>query len=150
MEKARSAIQRSHAALDSLHQALDDFNVRWIIAGSSAGRIDFKYKYIIEALANAFASVNFADSTAKEMTCTIPEELSARLKKYNLDESVRNIRPYRRATAGKTNRRCFRPSSLLNLSKDSTQFPLPYYSVLKRWTISIPRILPTQGKKSFR
>lgn len=35
LEKAQAAIQRSHAALDSLRQALDEFNVRWIYAGSS-------------------------------------------------------------------------------------------------------------------
>ena len=130
MDKARSAVQRSHAALDSLHQALDDFNVRWIIAGSSAGRIDFKYKYIIEALAYAFASVNFADSTAKELICTISEELSGRLKKYNLDESYETFV----RIAGdhwKNKSSLFPPEFLSNLSKDSTQFPLPYYSVLK-------------------
>lgn len=130
MEKARNAIQRSHAALDSLRRALDDFNVRWIIAGSSGGRIDFKYKYIIEGLAYAFSSVNFADSTAKEMACTIPEELSERLKKFNLDESYETFV----RIAGerwKNKSALFPPEFLANLSKDSTQFPLPYYSVLK-------------------
>ncbi len=130
MEKARNAVQRSHAALDSLRRALDDFNVRWIIAGSSGGRIDFKYKYIIEGLAYAFSSVNFADSTTKEMTCTIPEELSERLKKFNLDESYETFV----RIAGerwKNKSALFPPEFLANLSKDSTQFPLPYYSVLK-------------------
>jgi tetratricopeptide (TPR) repeat protein len=129
MEKARSAIQRSHAALDSLHQALDDFNVRWIIAGSSGGRIDFKYKYIIEALAYAFASVNFADSTAREMMFAMPEELSARLKKYNLEESYETF--VRIASERWKNKSAlFPPEFLVNLIKDSTQLPLPYYSVL--------------------
>jgi tetratricopeptide (TPR) repeat protein len=129
MEKARAAIQRSHAALDSLHQALDDLNVRWISAGSSGGRVDFKYKYIIEALAYAFASVNFADSTAAEMTFTIPEELSGRLKKYNLEESYETF--VRIAGERWKNKSALFPHEFLsNLSKDSTQFPLPYYSVL--------------------
>ena len=129
MEKARSAIQRSHTALDSLHQALDDFNVRWIIAGSSGGRIDFKYKYIVEALAYAFASVNFADSAAREMTFTIPEELSARLKKYNIEESYETFT--RIANERWKNRLELFPAGFLaNLSRDSAQFPLPFYSVL--------------------
>jgi tetratricopeptide (TPR) repeat protein len=129
MEKARSSIQRSHAALDSLHQALDDFNVRWIIAGSSGGRIDFKYKYIVEALAYAFASVNFADSTAREMAFAMPEELSGRLKKYNLEESYETF--VRIANERWKNKLAlFPPEFLVNLVKDSTQLPLPYYSVL--------------------
>ena len=129
MEKARAAIQRSHAALDSLHQALDDLNVRWIIAGSSGDRVDFKYKYIIEALACAFASVNFGDSTAAEMVFTIPEELTARLKKYNLEESYETF--VRLASDRWKNKfALFPPEFLANLIKDSTQFPLPYYSVL--------------------
>jgi Tfp pilus assembly protein PilF len=129
MEKARSSIQRSHAALDSLHQALDDFNVRWIIAGSSGGRIDFKYKYIVEALAYAFASVNFADSTAREMAFAMPEELSGRLKKYNLEESYET---FVRIANGRWKNKLalFPPEFLVNLVKDSTQLPLPYYSVL--------------------
>ena len=129
MEKARTAIQRSHAALDSLHQALDDLNVRWIIAGSSGERVDFKYKYVVEALAYAFASVNFADSAATEMTFTIPEELSGRLKKFNLEESYETFV----RIAGehwKNKSALFPPEFLSNLIKDSTQFPLPYYSVL--------------------
>ncbi len=129
MEKVRAAIQHSRTLLDSLHQALDDLNVRWIYIGSSGDRIDFKYKYIVEALAYAFASVNFADSTAAELTCTIPEELSGRLKKYNLEESYETF--VRIAGERWKNRSAlFPPEFLLNLSKDSTQFPLPYYSVL--------------------
>ena len=103
--------------------------MRWISAGSSGGRVDFKYKYIVEALAYAFASVNFADSTAAEMTFTIPEELSGRLKKYNLEESYETFV----RIAGerwKNKSALFPPEFLSNLSKDSTQFPLPYYSVL--------------------
>jgi len=129
LERVQTAIQRSHAALDSLHQALDDFNVRWIYAGSSGGRVDFKYKYIVEALAYAFASVNFADSTATEMTFAIPEELTGRLKKYNLEESYET---FVRISGGrwKSKSGLFPPEFLVNLSKDSAQFPLPYYSVL--------------------
>jgi len=129
MERAQTAIQRSHAALDSLRQALDDHNVRWIYAGSSGGRVDFKYKYIIEALAYAFASVNFADSTAAEMTFTIPDDLSARLKKYSLGESYETF--IRISGERWKNKSGLFPSEfLLNLMRDSTQFPLPYYSVL--------------------
>jgi len=129
LERVQTAIQRSHTALDSLHQALDDFNVRWIYAGSSGGRVDFKYKYIVEALAYAFASVNFADSTAAEMTFAIPEELTGRLKKYNLEESYET---FVRISGGrwKSKSGLFPPEFLVNLSKDSAQFPLPYYSVL--------------------
>jgi tetratricopeptide (TPR) repeat protein len=130
MEKSRSALQRSRVMLDSLHHALDDFNVRWIIAGSSGGRIDFKYKYMVEALAYAFTSVNFGDSTAKELVVILPEELSARLKKYNLTESYETF--VRISTERwKKKSTLFPPEFLTNLVKDSLQFPLPYYSVLK-------------------
>jgi tetratricopeptide (TPR) repeat protein len=130
MERAKNAFRRSRLMLDSLHQSLDDFNVRWIIAGSSAGRIDFKYKYMIEALAYAFTSVNFADSTAKDLTVVLPEDLSARLKKYNLMESYETF--VRIATLRwKKKSVLLPPDFFTNLAKDSLQFPLPYYSVLK-------------------
>jgi tetratricopeptide (TPR) repeat protein len=129
MEKTKTAIQRSHAALDSLHQALDDLNVRWIITGSSGGRIDFKYKYVVEALANAFASINFADSTASDLVFSIPDELSARLKKFNLEESYETF--IRLSDEHWKSRSILFPHEFLaNLVKDSTQFPLPYYSIL--------------------
>ena len=129
-EKTQTAVQRSHFSLDSLHKAFDEFNVRWIIAGSPAGKIDYKYKYVIEALANAFASVNFSDSTSKELQCTISDDLSARLKKYNLTESYET---FVRITGERWKRgmALFPPEFLINLSKDTAQFPLPYYSVLK-------------------
>ena len=130
MGRAKNAFQRSRIVLDSLRQSLDDFNVRWIIVGSSAGKIDFKYKYLIEALAYAFSSVNFADSAAKDLTLVLPEELSARLKKYNLTESYETF--VRIATVRwKKKSALFPPDFLINLAKDSLQFPLPYYSVLK-------------------
>lgn len=130
MERAKTAFQRSRLVLDSLHQSLDDFNVRWIIVGSSAGKLDFKYKYMIEALAYAFTSVNFADSTAKDLTVVLPEDLSTRLKKYNLMESYETF--VRIATVRwKRKSALFPPDFLTNLAKDSLQFSLPYYSVLK-------------------
>ena len=130
MERSKASVQRSLALADSLRLALDDLNIRWIIAGSSAGKIDFKYKYIIEAMAYAFTSVNFSDSTMKELTLTLPEELSARLKKYNLLESYQTFV----RIAGdrwKKHLSVFPPDFLTNLNRDSVQFPLPYYSVLK-------------------
>ena len=130
MERAKNALQRSRFSIDSLHQSLDDFNVRWIIAGSSAGKVDFKYKYMVEAFAYAFTSVNFTDSTMNELTLVLPEDLSGRLKKYNLMESYETF--VRIATARwKKKSALFPPDFLTNLAKDSVQFPLPYYSVLK-------------------
>ena len=129
-ERSKASVQRSQALVDSLRLALDDLNVRWIIAGSSAGKIDFKYKYIVEALAYAFTSVNFSDSTMKELTLTLPEELSARLKKYNLMDSYETFV----RIAGdrwKKHLSLFPPDFLTNLDRDSVQFPLPYHSVLK-------------------
>jgi len=129
-EKTGLAIQRSHTVLDSLRQSLDDVNTRWIVAGSSAGKIDYKYKYVIEALAYAFSSVNFSDTAAKELQCTLSDDLSARLKKYNLDESYET---FVRIVGARWKRgmALFPPEFLLNLAKDTAQFPLPFYAVLK-------------------
>ncbi|HTX19093.1 MAG TPA: tetratricopeptide repeat protein [Bacteroidota bacterium] len=129
-DKAKASIQRSRVSLDSLRQALDDFNVRWIIAGSSGTKIEYKYKYVIEALADAFASLNFQDSTSKELQCSIPDELMSRLKKYNLDESYETfIRIVN--DRWKKGMALFPPEFIINLRRDTAQFPLPYYSVLK-------------------
>lgn len=130
LDKSKGAVKRSRAVLDSLNLALDDFNIRWIVTGSSGGKADFKYKYIIEALAYAFTSLNFADSSTRELVVTIPEELTVRLKKYNLEESYET---FIRITANRWRKKLslFPTQFLTNLMKDSLQFPLPYYSVLK-------------------
>jgi tetratricopeptide (TPR) repeat protein len=129
-DQITTSLQRSTFVLDSLRTALDIKNTQWIIMGSSGGKIDYRYKYMIETLAYAFISIPFADSTATNLTFTISEEFSLRLKKYNLLESYQTF--IRIANdRWKKRQEIYPPDFLPNLKKDSSQFPLPFYSVLK-------------------
>jgi tetratricopeptide (TPR) repeat protein len=123
-------VRRGDFLYDSLNRALDDQSTRWIIAGSSSAKIDYKYKYIIESLAWAFTSVNFQDSTAQALTLTLPDAQSARLQKYQLLESYETfIRIVN--NRWKARQPLFQKEFFANLQRDSLQFTLPYYSMLK-------------------
>jgi tetratricopeptide (TPR) repeat protein len=130
LSEAKNAITRVQTTRDSLRQALSEQNIRWIMMGSSGGKIDFRYKYMIETLAFAFTSVNFNDTAAQSLKVYIPEELSARLQKYNLSESYET---FLRVIIERWKKKepMFPAEFLHNLQKDSLQFPLPYYSMLK-------------------
>jgi tetratricopeptide (TPR) repeat protein len=126
----KKAIERVTFVRDSLKRALDDQNTRWIMMGSSSGKIDFKYKYMIETLAFAFTSIDFKDSTKASLAVFLPEDLTARLQKYNLTESYET---FLRIVTERWKKKLplFPPVFFSNLQKDSVQFPLPYYSMLK-------------------
>lgn len=123
-------VRKGEFWFDSLNHALDEQNTRWIIAGSSSGKIDYKYKYIITSLAWAFTSVNFQDTIAPVLVLTLPEAQTALLQKYQLFESyetfVRIVN-----NRWKARQPLFPREFFVNLQKDSAQFALPYYSMLK-------------------
>ncbi len=143
LQTAQSSLAQSTAALDSLQHTLDDANTTWIIAGSSTAKTDFRYKYIIETLAYASVSIPFADtaqrvdqrsrresSTKKDLLFTVSDELIGRLKKYNLTESYETF--LRIINTRVQSKQSFFPDNFLsNLRRDSAQFPLPFYSVMK-------------------
>ncbi len=130
LQKAQSSVVQSTAALDSLQHALDDANTKWIIAGSSTGKTDYRYKYIIETLAYGCVSIPFADTTKKDLVFTVSDELIARLKKYNLTESYETF--LRMINSRVQSKQSFFPDNFLsNLRRDSAQFALPFYSAMK-------------------
>jgi tetratricopeptide (TPR) repeat protein len=129
-ESARLMIGRATFVRDSLNQALDEQTIRWIVLGSSAGKIDFKYKYVIETVASAYLSVNFADTTAPSLKTVVSEDLTARLQKYNLLNAYETfLRVVNKRWSAKEP--MFPDGFLQNLVKDTAQFPLPYYSMLR-------------------
>ncbi len=129
-EKASGLLTRSKLVRDSLNQALDEQTVRFLIQGSSAERIDFKYKYIVETVAYAFSSVNFEDTTAAALTVVVPEQFKARLQKYALTNAYETfVRVVN--NRWKAKKPIFPPGFLDNLQKDTSSFSLPFYSTLK-------------------
>lgn len=123
-------IERTTFVRDSLNRALDEQTIRWIVLGSSAGKIDFKYKYVIETLAYASLSLNFADTSASSLKTVVSEDLTARLQKYNLLNSYETfLRVVNQRWKAKEP--MFPEGFLQNLVRDTLQFPLPYYSMLK-------------------
>lgn len=130
VEHATALVTRSTFVRDSLAQSLDEQTVRFIVLGSSAGRIDFRYKYIIETAAYAYSSVNFEDTSATSLKVVVSEELTARLQKYALMNAYETfLRVVNNRWAAK--KPMFPDGFLKNLVKDTSQFSLPFYSVLK-------------------
>ncbi|MCX6122450.1 MAG: tetratricopeptide repeat protein [Ignavibacteriales bacterium] len=130
LDQCRNAISRIAEIRDSLQRVLDDQNVRWIIEGSSTSKNGYLYAAMIEALASAFSSLNFADTVATDLKVKIPEDLQARLAKYNITESYETfIRICNERY--QTHLPIFQIDFLPNLKKDTVSFSLPYYSMLK-------------------
>jgi tetratricopeptide (TPR) repeat protein len=130
VDNARNLLAKVKAARDSLQVVLDDQNVRWIVEGTSTGKNGYLYQYMVETLAYAFSSPDFADTTAANLKMTMPAEIQARLTKYNITESYETF--LRQCNARRQQHAALLPAVFLdNLRKDSTAFPLPYYSMLK-------------------
>ena len=130
LARSRNSLSQSIIARDSLQRALDDRNVRWIIEGSVSGKNGFLYQYMIETLAYAFSSLNFADTAAADLRVRIPEDLRARLVKHNLTESYETFVRICNERY-QTHLPMFPIDFLPNVRKDTAAFPLPFYSMLK-------------------
>lgn len=130
LARGSEMVRRGEFLYDSLNRALDEQSTRWIIAGSSSGKIDYKYKYIIESLAWAITSINFQDTNTQSLNMTLPEAQATRLQKYQLYDSyetfIRIVNNH-----WKAHQPLFPREFFANLQKDSVQFALPWYSMLK-------------------
>ena len=130
LERCRISLSQATAFRDSLQHAFDDQNVRWIMEGSATSKNGYRYVYMIETLASAFSSLNFADTGATELKMKIPEEYQSRLTKYNDTESYETfIRIC--SERWQTHIPIFPIDFLPNLKKDTISFSQPYYSMLK-------------------
>jgi tetratricopeptide (TPR) repeat protein len=85
---------------------------------------------MIEALAYAFSSLDFADTTRGSLNVSLPPDIQARLAKYEITESFET---FIRQSAQRLQERkaLFPPEFLSNLQKDSAAFALPFYPALK-------------------
>jgi tetratricopeptide (TPR) repeat protein len=130
LNQCRNSLAHLNSIRDSLQHILDDQNVRWIIEGSATGKNGYLYVYMIETLASAFSSLNFADTLAPELKVKISDEYQSRLAKYDIKSSYETfIRICNERY--QTHLPIFPIDFLPNLKKDSISFPLPYYSMLK-------------------
>ena len=126
----RSAVSGIALTRDSLQHALDDQNIQWIIEGGATGKNGFLYQYMVEALAYAFSSVNFADTSCQALTFTISPEMKEKLEKQKLTESYDTF--LRVCNDRYTDRMPIFPVDFLpNLRRDTAVFAMPYYSMLK-------------------
>ncbi len=130
LDRCRISLAQAASFRDSLQHTLDDQNIRWIIEGSATSKIGYRYINMIETLASAFSSLNFADTTATELKMAIPEDYQARLAKYNDTGSYETfIRICNERW--QTHIPIFPIDFLPNLKKDTISFSQPYYSMLK-------------------
>ena len=130
IDQARDAAVRSTTVRDSLQRVLDEQNVRWIIEGGATGKTGYLYQYMIEALAYAFSSLDFADTTHGPLKVILPNEMRARLAKYELTESYET---FIHQCGERLNRHTplFPHEFLINLQRDSGSFAVPFYSMLR-------------------
>lgn len=130
INQARDAYLRIGSVTDSLQNALDERTVLWILDGSVTGKTGMQYQLMIETLAYAYSSLDFADTNATSLAVSIPPRIQARLEKNDLVESYKtfvrvcNDRYHMKLTI-------FPVDFLPNLRKDTAAFPLPFYSMLK-------------------
>jgi tetratricopeptide (TPR) repeat protein len=130
LNQCRNSLAHLNSIRDSLQHILDDQNIRWIIEGSATGKNGYLYQYMIETLASAFSSLNFADTLAPELKLKISDEYQTRLTKYDIKSSYETfIRICNERY--QTHVPIFPIDFLPNLKKDSISFFLPYYSMLK-------------------
>ena len=130
LNQCRNSLSHLTSIRDSLQRVLDDQNVQWIIEGSATGKSGYLFVQMIQTLASAFSSLNFADTAAVELKVKIPAEYQAWLTKYNINDSYETfIRICNERY--QTHLPLFPIDFLPNLKKDSISFPLPYYSMLK-------------------
>jgi tetratricopeptide (TPR) repeat protein len=130
LNHCRNSLIHLDSFRDSLQHILDDQNVRWIIEGSATGKNGYLYVYMIETLASAFSSLNFADTLEPELKLKISDEYQTRLAKYDIKSSYDTfIRICNERY--QTHLPIFPIDFLPNLKKDSISFSLPYYSMLK-------------------
>ncbi len=130
LEKSRNTFLTLIGVRDSLQHLLDDQNIRWILEGSATSKNGYLYIFMIETLSSAFSSLDFSDTTTKELKVKISEDLSSRLVKNNILESYETfIRICNERH--QTNLPIFPIEFLPNLKKDTITFSLPYYSMLK-------------------
>jgi hypothetical protein len=73
LDRCRTSLVQAASVRDSLQHTLDDQNVRWIIEGSATSKNGYRYINMIETLAWAFSSLDFADTAATELKMRIPE-----------------------------------------------------------------------------
>jgi tetratricopeptide (TPR) repeat protein len=130
LDRCRNSLSHLTSVRDSLQHVLDDQNVRWIIEGSATGKNGYLYVYMIETLASAFSSLNFADTLATELKVKISDEYQARLSKYDIAMSYETFVRICNERF-QTHLPIFPIDFLPNLKKDSVSFQLPYYSMLK-------------------
>ena len=130
LDRCHNSLAQATSFRDSLQHALDDKNIRWIIEGSATSKNGYRYVNMIETLAWAFSSLNFADTVATELKMRIPEDYQARLTKYN---DIQSYETFIRICSERwqTHLPIFPIDFLPNLKKDTISFPQPYYSMLK-------------------
>jgi tetratricopeptide (TPR) repeat protein len=130
VEQANNILMKAKGTRDSLQQALDDLNVRWIIDGAATGKNGPQFQRMIEILTYAFSSVNFADTTLHVLRVSLPPDYRAALVKDSMQESFDIF--VRQAGERFQERKPLFPGGFLNnLQKDTSSFSLPCYLMLK-------------------
>jgi hypothetical protein len=130
LDQARDAVLQIGSVTDSLQNSLDEMAVRWILDGSVTGRMGAQFQTMIEALAYAYSSLNFSDTTAATMSVTLPPAIKAGLQQNGILESYTT---FVRVCSDRyaMHLAVFPVDFLPNLRRDAAAFPLPYYLMLK-------------------
>jgi tetratricopeptide (TPR) repeat protein len=130
LEHAKDVLAKVKLTRDSLQRSQDDQTVRWISEGAATGKNGPQFEKMIEILAFAFSSLDFADPNRHPLSIRLTPEMQAVLQKYALQESYDIF--VRQASERFQKRLPLFPAGFLtNLQKDTASFPLPVYQMLK-------------------
>lgn len=129
LSSAQDVLYKVRSTRDSLQRAQDDLTVRWISEGAATGKNGPQFERMIEVLANAFSSLDFADTTVHALSLSLPPELRTQLQKNNLQESY-DIFVRQSSERYQKRHPLFPPGFLSNLQKDTASFSLPFYHML--------------------
>jgi Tfp pilus assembly protein PilF len=131
LDHTTTAAGRTRALRDSLQLVLDDQNVRWILDGSVTGKNGDRYQSMIEILAYAFSSIDFADSVSMiQLKLSVPPQMKETMIRNDLEESYTAF--VRQCADRLRNRGPLFPGEFLNnIRRDTASFSLPYFSMFK-------------------
>ncbi len=130
LRRAHEMYATMQSARETLQSEQDNLTIRWINEGTATGKNGPQFERMIEILANAFSSLDFADTTAHALNISLSPETQALLQKNNLQESY-DIFVRQASERYQKGQPLLPPAFLSNLQLDTASFSLPYYSMLE-------------------
>jgi predicted negative regulator of RcsB-dependent stress response len=128
--RLRTQAARAMIVRDSLQQQLDRTRIRWILEKGNHSKNGLLYSHMIEAIAYAFSSIDFFDTTQSQFSFELPPQIEQRLK---LEELTDDYQVFLRVCNDRHRLGVpiFPVGFLPSLRKDTAKHVLPLYYMLQ-------------------